>query len=293
MKSHTWYDLADHFCAREQSLISGGSNPNFERLAARRYNYAKGSSPGSVRAVFLKSVAENKTNKTLLRNGRFIWCNNLRYEGKDEGGYRQVSFRIGKGNKRFHVSERSMLILPNNIYINNNSFFRKYNQIFSSFSSVFDYREGAKIMRRNSSEPLGGVEEYLSFLSTESPFKPGTLVQPRKGLFFPDLGVFQGKINELSKAYCDEHFLSHRHQELVAYLSGRDYITTNKKLSQLFQDFQAWCDSEPAAVHPVGVILGRSRNISPHSGRELYRVSFAETIYERVHPIQLEVINEV
>jgi hypothetical protein len=72
MYNHTWYDLADHFCAREKSLMDGGDNQHFERLAARRYNYALKSNPGSVRLVFLRSAAENPTNKTLLRNGRFI-----------------------------------------------------------------------------------------------------------------------------------------------------------------------------------------------------------------------------
>ena len=61
----------------------------------------------------------------------------------------------------------------------------------------------------------------------------------------------------------------------------------------IVHQFSNWCENIPEAVHPVGVILGRARNVSPHSGRELYRVSFAETIYEEVHPIQLEVINEV
>ena len=293
MKHHTWYGLADHFCAREKSLISGGDNPDFEQLAARRYNYATGHKAGSVRAVFLKSAAVDKSNKTLLRNGRFIWCNSLQYEGKDSDGYRQVSFQIGKGKKRFHVSERCMLVLPNNIYINNNSFFRKYNRIFSSFASVFDYREAVKIMWRNSSDSHTSLNEYVEFLAAESPFKPGTLVQARKGLFFPKLDVFQKKINDLSQVYCEQNFLNHRHSELVTYLSGRDYITRDESLQELFEGFQSWCNNNSKAAHPVGVVLGRSRDVSPHSGRELYRVSFAETIYEEVHPIQLEIINEV
>jgi hypothetical protein len=293
MKHHTWYDLADHFCARERSLLDGGINSHFEHLAARRYNYASGQKQGSVRAVFLKSAGADPANKTLLRSGRFIWCKQLKYEGKDSQGYRQVSFQIANGKKRFYVSERCMIVIPNNIYINNNSFFRKYNRVFSSFSSVFDYRDAIKIMRRNDTRFWESPDEYGEFLAAESPFVAGTLVRPRKGLFFPKLDTFQQKIAELSTSYCDENFINHRYQELVTYLSGRDYITLNPELQELFDGFQTWCQNEPAAQHPVGIVLGRARNISPHSGRELYRVSFAETIYEEIHPIQLEVINEV
>ena len=293
MSHHTWYDLADHFCAREKSLIDGGKNKYFERLAARRYNYANKNAAGTVRLVFLNSVAKNKINKTLSRAGRFVWCKNLKYEGKGDDGYRKISFTIGSGGKRFFVCESNVLAIPHNTYINNNSYFRNYNKVFGSFASVFDYRDAIKVMKRNSSQRWDDLESYESFLQQESPFKTGTLVCARKGLFFPRLSKFQEKIEELVDRYCVENYCTQHNHKLKAYLSGRDYITRDKKLQGLFDSFIKWCAHTPEAMHPVGVVVGRSRNVSPYSGKELYRVSFADTIYEEVHPIQMEVLNEV
>ena len=44
--------------------------------------------------------------------------------------------------------------------------------------------------------------------------------------------------------------------------------------------------------HPVGIILGAAL-MENYLGREFYRVRFGSTTYERVHPIQMEIINEV
>jgi hypothetical protein len=287
MKQHTWYDLADHFCARPNSLVDEGKNKFFERFAARRYNYAHNPPPGSVRLVFLKEVANNKNNKTLSRAGRFIWCKHLKYEGRSDEGYRMISFKIGDGNKRFHVSEKHTLAIPHNIYINNNSFFRKYNRIFSSFASVFDYRDAVKVMRRNDDAQWDDLDDFADYLRCETPYRPGTLVQPKKGMFFPKLSKLQETMSVLVKEFCEtKGFLQHA-DRLNDYLAGRSITHLNRN-DELWEAFR-----HPAAIHPVGVVLGRSRNVSPHSGRELYRVSFADTIYEEVHPVQLEVINEV
>jgi len=45
--------------------------------------------------------------------------------------------------------------------------------------------------------------------------------------------------------------------------------------------------------HPYGIILGSSLENSSYGGREFYRVRFGDTTYERVHPIEMEIINEV
>ena len=291
----TWYELADLFCARERSLLhSEENNPFFERLAARRYNYATKIVNGGVRLVFLKSAAPTKTNKTLCRNGRFIWCKNLKYEGKEEDGYRTFSFTLSQGNKRFHVSERDVLALPHNLYINNNSFFRKYDKIFSSFASVFKYRDSVKIMRRNDHSFVGDTEDYLRYLDDQSPYKPGTLVRARKGLFFPKLEALRGKMETLVDEYCQDNKCFNHRENLSQFLSGR-HISKQMEAKTLpvFKSFYEWSKTVPSAVHPVGVIVGNSRGVSPHSGRELYRVSFAETIYEEVHPVQMEIIHEV
>ena len=295
MKQDTWYDLADHFCARESSLLDGGKNKYFERFAARRYNYAHNPPFGSVRLVFLKEVAKDKNNKTLVRNGRFIWCKDLKYEGKCPSGYRTISFRIGDGNKRFHVSEKHIVAIPHNIYINNNSFFRKYNRIFSSFASVFDYRDAVKIMKRNDDGHWNDLEDYMDYLRCETAFRPGALVRARKGMFFPNLTKLQDTMKVLTEEFCTSQGLLKHSDRLNDYLAGRphSYASSDKELMGVVCQFNDWCQDKPQAAHPVGVVLGRARNVSPHSGRELYRVSFAETIYEEVHPIQLEVINEV
>jgi hypothetical protein len=295
MKPHTWYDLADSFCARSDSLISGGKNKNFERFAARRYNYAHNPPAGAVRLVFLRDVALDKNNKTLSRDGRFVWCKELKYEGKNSDGYRTISFNIRNGNKRFHVSEQHVLAIPHNVYVNNNSFFRKYNRIFTAFASVFDYRDAVKVMRRNDDNRWKDLDDFVDYLRCETPFRPGTLVNARNGMFFPRLDKLQETMGVLTEEFCESRGFLGQRDRLNEYVAGRNpaHLGSDDDLRKVFQEFHEWCKDEPAATHPVGVILGRSRNVSPHSGRELYRVSFAETIYEEVNPVQLEVINEV
>ena len=45
--------------------------------------------------------------------------------------------------------------------------------------------------------------------------------------------------------------------------------------------------------HPCGIILGPCHENTDYSGREFYRVRFGDTTYERVHPVEMEIINEV
>ena len=45
--------------------------------------------------------------------------------------------------------------------------------------------------------------------------------------------------------------------------------------------------------HPCGIILGPSRNDNEYVSREFYRVRFGGTTYEKVHPVQMEIVNEV
>ena len=46
-------------------------------------------------------------------------------------------------------------------------------------------------------------------------------------------------------------------------------------------------------AHPCGLILGRSRSDNTYIKKEFYRVRFGDTTYERVHPTQMEILNEV
>lgn len=102
-------------------------------------------------------------------------------------------------------------------------------------------------------------------------------------------------MKQLTEDFCASRGLMKYSDRLNDYLAGRphSYMSDDKELMKVVCQFNNWCQDKPQASHPVGVVLGRARNVSPHSGRELYRVSFAETIYEEVHPVQMEIIHEV
>jgi len=215
-------------------------NPFYEELACRRYNHALSPSAGSCRIVFLKDVLKSSDNKTLRRNGRFVWCHDLQYEGRNPEGFRQISFSVNKGKKRFIIPECNMLCIPSEVYVSNNRYFRSKEQTFFAFSTVFGYSRTRTMLAKSSNMPIG---EFKEMIDQDSPYKPGTLVAPRLGYFYP-----------------------------------QDAITAKTQPSL-----------EP---HPYGIILGRT-DFSDHMGREFYRVRFAGTTYERVHPIQLEIVNEI
>ena len=55
-------------------------------------------------------------------------------------------------------------------------------------------------------------------------------------------------------------------------------------------------EAQPVSLsdpHPYGLVLGPSLHNNRESGRDFYRVRFGNTTYERIHPIQMELINEV
>ena len=237
-------DLQDQFCSKRNYDTGNGfvANPWHEEFAGRRYNFSPSLDKDSVRIVFLKDVLKDPSNKTLRRNGRFLWCKNLEYEGKDENGLRVCSFTVDKGFKRFRVSENNMLCIPSKTYVNNNRYFRTTEKTFLPFSTVFSYRNAIRLISH--ANGLSTSEQSLR-LQQDSPYKPGTLVYPRLGYFFPG--------NHPAK-----------------------YENTNIKKES----------------HPCGLILGPSL-LDDQLGREFYRVRFGETTYEKVHPVQMEIINEV
>ena len=243
MSLSTWEQLGEYFCGNQGfrwGKKKSQDNPYYEDLARRRYNYAVSDDEDSLRLVFLKDVLKNKSNKTLRRNGRFIWCKNIKYEGVcPSSGYRTVSFCVDRGQKRFLVAENNVLCLPSHSYVNNNRFFRQNEKLFYPFGTVFGYSQSIKIMAEFEKCSVGKLREIID---QDNPFKPGTLVAPRLGYFYP----------------------------------------TRYKQTQ-----------DPSKKHPYGIILGTSFPSHDYAGREFYRVSFADTIYERVHPVQMEIINEV
>jgi hypothetical protein len=217
-------------------------NPFHEPFATRRYNYSPSLDTDAIRLVFLKAVAiEGRKNNTLMREGRFIWCKNLEYEGRNIHGYRQISFTVDKGNKRFLAAENNILCLPAKTFVAHNRFFQKKEKTFIPFSTVFSYKNSLRIMRQKSGL---SAPDFLNHIADQSPYKPGALVLPRVGYFYPHYG------------------------------EGKEHNT-------------------PAAQYPCGIILGKSFENVQDNGREFYRVRFGGTTYERVHPVQMEIINEV
>ena len=224
------------FCSIEKD------NPNFEKFACRRFNYAATHDKQSCRMIFLRSVLSEKTNKTLYRNGRFIWCRNLRYEGVGDDGYRTASFTIDKGSKRFFISENNMLCLPSRICIGYSRYFSSKFKTFLPFSTVFGYKNCINMMVRSSDL---NRQQFLELVQADNPFKPGTLVCPRQGYFYPDLNLAKDIGDRLKEE------------------------------------------------HPCGIILGASLTENDYVSNEFYRVRFGNTTYERVHPVQMEIVNEV
>ena len=47
------------------------------------------------------------------------------------------------------------------------------------------------------------------------------------------------------------------------------------------------------AAHPCGLVVGHALTQSEYFERAFYRVRFGGTTYERIHPVELEIINEV
>lgn len=254
MSLPTFSELRDSYCTSRifryaqdgrrrwaHSHSETNENPHFEEFSIRRYNYAPSADVSSIRLVFLKDILNNPLNKTLRRGGRFIWCKNLEYDGRGDDGFRQISFTVDKGKKRFQASENNILCIPSKIYINNNRYFRNNQNTFANFSTVFGYSNSLKMMAKN--QGLGN-ESFMELINKDSPFKAGTLVSPRKGYFFP--------------------------------LSEKDSFNAN-------------------SLHPPGIVLGPSliTKRSDFIGKEFYRIRFGDHTYERIHPVQLEIINEV
>lgn len=237
-------ELLDSFCTIERKYhggkFSSTENPFYENFSKRRFNYSASSDLDKVRMVFLKSVLDNPTNKTLRRNGRFIWCKNLSYAGINEAGYRALSFTVDDGKKRFIVSENECLCIPSKTYVNNNSLFRTKDKTFLPFSSVFSYQKALRIMAR-----YEGIDtdKFKTVVQEQKPFRPGTLVIPKVGYFYPQI-----------------HLETPQHRQ---------------------------------TEHPCGIILGDSFHAKRDIAREFYRVRFGDITYEKIHPIQMEIINAV
>lgn len=235
----TWSELILNYCSRK------GDNPHYEEFASRRYNFAASNDRNSCRMIFLRGVLSDKANRTLRRKGRFIWCRDLKYEGRNQDGFRSISFTVDHGQKRFYVGENNILCLPSQVCVSNNRFFNSKKKTFLPFSSVFSYGNSLRMMAKSDG---CDVEEIKSLVARDNPYRAGSLVSPRVGYFFP--GIDPDKIKK---------------------------------------------EMDQKQEHPCGIILGPSfpENSYEYVAKEFYRVQFGDTIYEKIHPVQMEIVNEV
>ena len=146
---------------------------------------------------------------------------------------------------------------------------------------------------KNDKQKWSSFEEFENMIFENSPYKTGSLVSPRMGYFMPNREKLSSQMDVLVSSYCSENNCHNKRYELTDILSHRDKFLRQDNNFQLISSFFKWCETYPAATHPYGIILGRSRDTSHYAGRELYRVNFGGTIYEKVHPVQMEVVNEV
>ena len=84
----TWYNLKAYYSYHRTvmngpfSRILHEKNPMYEPLTRRRYNYSKIIDTDRVRIVFLNRLLKTKPEyKTLVRDGKPLWCFDLKYEG--------------------------------------------------------------------------------------------------------------------------------------------------------------------------------------------------------------------
>jgi hypothetical protein len=240
----TWEELIDFHCHRTHVRVDGVLcwNRKYEPFSGRRYNFSTRKDNKVCRLLFLNPVLKDKSNSTLVREGRFIWCKDLEYKGLSENGLRQISFSVDKGKKRFTVEENNMLCIPSKSFVNNNKYFRSKEKVFKGFSSVLSYDSAINMMARWSKTTQQNICDQIN---RDNPFKPGTLVAPRLGYFYP--------------------------------------MTANPHLEH----------PPLSETHPYGIILGKSFTNNSEIGREFYRVRFGTITYEAVHPVQMEIINEV
>jgi hypothetical protein len=230
----TWEDLIDFHCHRSHVKVDG----------VLRWNkkYEPFSDNKVFRLLFINSVLESDKNKTLVRDGRFIWCKDLEYEGIGTSGLREISFSIDNGKKRFRITENNILCIPSKSFVNNNKYFKTKEEIFKGFSSVLGYRKTLLAMAKAANTT---VDELTDRIVSDSPYRPGTLVAPRLGYFYP--------------------------------MTAQPHIEKPPLLE----------------THPYGIVLGRSFRNNEEYGREFYRVRFGSVTYENIHPVQMEIINEV
>jgi len=289
---HTWLNLYQNFFGNQFRYYSDDTtverNPFFEAISRRRYNYSPSRDEDRVRLVFPAQVLEKHPDyTTLVRGGRSLWCHNLAYEGTSPRGYRQFSFNLTGGKKRFLVDESDALCIPSRCSVIPSPF-RIGWAIFRPFGAVFGYENALRMMHSSYGERVS-YEEFCEITHDADPFQPGALVRPRMAYFYP-----RAKKDDKLLDLVAEYRTSSR--DAAGYAFGlREYIEGDRRRPPPgLDDFIKWSEANPLALHPYGLVLAPSSRTNGEFARSFYRISFGGDIYEEVHPFELEIVkNEI
>ena len=178
----TWASLRKYYACHESP-----DNPFFEPFTRRRYNPIRSDDSNRVRLVFLNRTLEVYPEyKTLVRKGRPVWCENLSFEGA-RNGHRFFGFNLKGGKKRFIVSDSCCFLLPSRLYVYPSwpSRLGSAKSVCSRLGTIFGCPPALKMMYNNLENSAETLEDFLARVDSLAPFKPGTLVSPRLGLFRP------------------------------------------------------------------------------------------------------------
>jgi hypothetical protein len=285
--SISWLKLyQDFFGDRVKCYSDGMVNESWEEISHRRYNYSSSDDVHAVRLLFPKIILEEHPHyKTLVRKGRAIWCYGLKYEGVSAKGYRQVSFHLKGGQKRFLVEERYALCVPSKASVIPRPW-RSNSEVFKPFGALFAYESALQLMYTHTTAAIPSYNEFIEQVKADCPFKPGVLVRPRLGYFYPRLDR-QEQLIELADTYLQSR--SHSFipvREIKEYLNG----TTLCIPPPGFSDFRKWLHTSQEATHPYGLILASPPSSTKSFAERFYRISFGKHIYENIHPFELEII---
>jgi hypothetical protein len=303
----TWYNLKAYY-SYHRTVLSGPytksqyePNPMYEPLTRRRYNYSKIIDTNRVRIVFLSRLAEQKPDyKTLIRDGKPLWCHEMRYEGIIENN-RAFSFRLdGAKNKRFVVTEDFALLIPQRVFIDHTVSARFTPRTpYSQFGSVFRYDNCRQMMYKNRVEEHRHFSfvEFCNLLDNDCQIKVGNLVKPRVGLFSPTRQrvMRTGKIGVNILQRMLDTYKSKigptDHNTLCEVVQLDANLELNQREASILDKFLNWCMTSDEVLFPFGLVIARESSINDGLfGKELYTVRFGPNQYDKIHPIELEVV---
>jgi hypothetical protein len=221
----SWNNLRKYYSCYPD--IAGEKNPFFEPFTHKRYNPSRIKDNRRFRLIFLnRTLEEYPKYKTLVRDGRPVWCENMKYEGVSNK-LRYLSFNLRGGKKRFTISENYCFLLPSRLYVYPGWPSRLGNpkSPCARLGSVFGYPPLLKVMYRNEKGTSEELQDFLQRLKKESPIRPGALVSPRIGLFRTST-MSQSSNNDPSEMF--PHGLVIR-REVAKYqeLYGRELFTVS------------------------------------------------------------------